>query len=105
MSTTPQDTKTRAKELWKDLADLAEREGGLVETNVVDLFDHAFKKLDSDLREAAKAKPKSYPKTPSVTIHTDDIDMVDWEDIGWTYYGGPHNFWAVGTFEIKKERD
>ena len=66
------DAKEKAKDLWAKLKDLAEREGGLLDVSVVDL-------LASELESWKK----------DITAKADEpTDIVDWETVGWTYYGG-----------------
>ena len=69
----PPSSKEKAQDLWAKIKDLAEREGGLLDVSVVDLLTA---ELDAWKKE--------------ITAKADDPpDIVDWDDVGWTYYGGP----------------
>lgn len=69
----PLSPKEKAQDLWAKIKDLAEREGGLLDASVVDLLAAELDAWKKDI--TAKAD--------------EPTDIVDWDDVGWTYYGGP----------------
>ena len=69
----PLSPKEKAQDLWAKLKDLAEREGGLLDASVVDLFTAELEAWKKDI--TAKAD--------------EPTDIVDWDESnGWMYYGG-----------------
>jgi hypothetical protein len=99
--------KEMAIELWREMADLAEREGGLVETSVVDLFERVFKAFEADIKKAAfERRPERRKYTLEEFQNRDFIsveskylgasvggiplwveDYINWNDVGFMYYG------------------
>ena len=68
----PLSPKEKAQDLWAKQKDLAEREGGLLDASVVELFTEELEAWKKDL----------------VATTDGPTDIVDWDDVGWTYYGG-----------------
>ena len=66
-ASTPISDKELAELLWKGLWEKAGQDGGLIKANIVEVFE----KLLKDKR------PASLEQT---------FDVVDWDDLGWTYY-------------------
>lgn len=75
----PLSPKEKAQDLWSKIKDLAEREGGLLDVSVVDLLTAELEAWKKDLAA----------KTDAPT------DIVDWDDVGWTYYYGAPSLAAM----------
>lgn len=86
-----QTPKEKATDLWREMADLAEREGGLVETSVVDLFERKIKVYEAEIKNTERLKPKSYPSK----IEPSWEDLIDWNEIGFMYYGVSYDHCCV----------